>query len=336
MNKKKVFIILLAVIIAIAAGCLLFGRDNAEYVDAANEEDVRWAYELLSGSLNSAEVMYCDYLEYANKKDGTGTYTANEGETAVLDYKESITYTVKAETEGWYYLSLEYMPMGNALSDFAVDVKVNGEQAYYEMKTIALPLHWRDETKNFPMDGYGDESAPKQIRVDEWTKIYLYNNTYSSDTPLLFPLKKGENQITLTNISSDGLGLGALSISAPDLNVPTYEEYLAQHGSVEPAKEIYTINAIKYTKKNSTQAILEYENNPALTPHDTKYKVLNTLNWTEAGTEIEYIAKVEKDGWYQLGFHYKNEKKDFDAFETIKIDGAVPFEECISYIFAPT
>lgn len=336
MNKKKAIIILLVVAVFIGIGCLLFNRDNAEYVDAAKEEDVRWAYELLSGSLNSAEVMYCDYLEYAKEQNGTGTYTANAGETTVIDYKESITYTVTAETDGWYYLSLEYKPEGSTLSDFAVDVTVNGKQDYYEMKTIALPLHWQDETKMFPMDGYGDESAPKQVRVDEWTKIYLYNNTYSSDTPLLFSLNKGENKITLTNISSDGLGLGALTISEPDLQLPTYEEYVARYGSVEAAEETYPVNAIAYTKKNSTQAILEYENNPALTPHETKFKVLNALNWTEAGTEIEYTVTVEQTGWYQLAFHYKNEKKEFDAFETIKIDGAVPFEECISYVFAPT
>ena len=123
MNKKKVFIILLAVVIAIVAGCLLFNRDNTEYVDAANEEDVRWAYELLSGSLNSAEIMYCDYLEYADEKNGTGCFTANAGETTVINYKESITYTVNAETAGWYYLSLDYKPMSNALSDCAVDVR---------------------------------------------------------------------------------------------------------------------------------------------------------------------------------------------------------------------
>ena len=102
MNIKKAIIILLAVAVLVGIGCLVFNGDNAEYVDAAKEEDVRWAYELLSGSLNSAEVMYCDYLEYATEKNGTGTYTANAGETTVIDYKESITYTVNAETDGWH------------------------------------------------------------------------------------------------------------------------------------------------------------------------------------------------------------------------------------------
>ena len=341
MSKKKAIIILLVAVLATFAGYLLFHQDNAEYVDAANKEDVRWAYELLSGSLTSAEVMYCDYLEYANEANGTGTYTAGEGETRTVDYKESTTYTVEAEKAGWYYISLAYQPLGSTLSDFSVDIQVNGEQAYYEMKTIALPLHWRDETKVFPVDGYGDQSAPKQVRIDDWRTTYLYNNTYSSDTPLLFPLKKGTNEITITNISSDGLGLGALTISTPDLGVPTYEEYLKENGTsktdvITLGEEYHEINATSYVKKNSTQAILEYENNPALTPHDTRYKVLNALNWTEAGTEIEYEVTVEKAGWYKLAFHYKNEKKEFDAFETIKIDGKVPFEECLSYIFAPT
>ena len=208
MNKKKAIIILVVAVLAIGIGVLLFHRDHTEYVDAANEEDVKWAYELLAGSLTSSEVMYCDYLAYAKEAAGTGSYTAGEKETKVIDYKEATTYTVEVPAAGWYYLSLAYKPEGSTLSDFAVDVSINGEQAYYEMKTIALPLTWKDETKAFPVDGYGDESAPKQVRVDDWRTTYLFNNTYSSDTPLLFPLKKGANEITFTNISSDGLMLG--------------------------------------------------------------------------------------------------------------------------------
>lgn len=334
---RKAVIFLLVALIAVGACVLLFRRDNAEYVDAADKEAVRWAYELLSGSLTSAEIMYCDYLEYAQEKNGTGTYTAEPETTAAMDYQEKRVYHVHAETDGWYYLQLEYMPMGSSLSDFSVDIKINGEQAYYEMKAIALPLMWQDETKEFPKDGYGDESAPRQVRLEGWQTTYLYNNTYSSAAPLLFPLRAGENEITLTNISSDGLGLGSLTITEPDLKIPTYEEYRSAYAAgAAPSDGYYEVNATEYIKKNTTQAILEYENNPALTPHETARKVMNTLNWTEAGTEIEYTVDVKQDGWYQLAFHYKNEKQEFDAFETIRIDGAIPFAECLCYVFAPT
>lgn len=333
--KKKAVIFL--VLIALVAGTcyLLFHQENAEYVSVADKEDVRWAYQLLSGALSSADTMYCDYLEFTEETNGTGSYTAGEGETKELDYKESTTYTVVAETEGLYYLQLEYIPLGSTLSDFTVDISINGKQAYNEMKTIALPLLWEDETKDFPTDSYGDESAPKQVRIDEWQTTYLYNNTYSSATPLMFPLKAGENEITITNISSDGLGLGALTVAEPDLHTPTYAEYRAQN-SGEIITSLIPINAVDYTNKNTTQAILGYENNPVLTPNNNQYKVMNTLSWTEAGTQVSYTVNVEKTGYYQLAFHYKNKKKEFDAFETIRIDGEIPFKECINYIFEPT
>lgn len=338
MRIRKAAIFLLVALILVGACVLLLRRDNAEYVDAADKEAVRWAYELLSGSLTSAETMYCDYLDYAQEKNGTGTYTAEPETTNAINYQEKQVYHVYAETAGWYYLKLSYMPVGSSLSDFSVDIKVNGEQPYYEMKAIALPLLWQDETKEFPKDNYGDESAPRQVRLSDWQTTYLYNNTYASAEPLLFPLRAGENEIILTNISSDGLALGALTITEPDLGLPTYEEYRTAHAASGDtlADGYYEVNATEYKKKNTTQAILEYENNPALKPHETAQKVMNTLNWTEAGTEIEYTVDVEQDGWYQLAFHYKNEKKEFDAFETIKIDGEIPFAECLCYVFAPT
>lgn len=333
--KKKAVIFLVLIALVAGVGYWLFHQDNAEYVSVADKEDVRWAYQLLSEALTSADIMYCDYLEFANEENGTGSDTDGENETRELNYKDSTTYEIYAEKAGWYYLQLDYRPTGDSLSDFSVDVRINGEQAYYEMKTIALPLIWQDETKEFPKDSYGDESAPRQVRSTDWQTTYLYNNTYSSATPLLFPLKEGRNEITMTNIASDGLGLGALTAMEPDLGTPSYSEYRAQNEG-EIITALLPINAVDYTNKNTTQAILGYENNPVLTPHNNQYKVMNTLAWTEAGTEVSYTVNVEKTGYYQLAFHYKNEKKEFDAFETIRIDGEVPFEECISYPFAPT
>lgn len=333
--KKKMLIWLICLVIAGCVAILFFNKDNAEYVSAPDKNEVRWAYELLTGSLNSSSTMYCDYLEYADATYGEGTYVAGDSKGKTLSYKESLTYKVSVDKAGWYWLALDYTPVGSTLSDFTVDVKINGKQDYYEMKTIALPLYWQDETKNFPVDSYGDESAPKQIRVEGTRNLYLFNNTYSSAEPLMFYLNKGNNEITFTNISSDGLNLGELTVKAPGNEVPSYEEYRKLH-SGEAINEVYTINAIDYVEKNTTQAILEYENNPALLPKNNKYKVLNTLNFTEAGTTVEYTVNVAKAGYYKLALHYKNEKEEFDAFETIKIDGELPFKECLSYGFKAT
>jgi len=62
---------------------------------------------------------------------------------------------------------------------------------------------------------------------------------------------------------------------------------------------------------------------------------LNTLQWNAAGIEVTYTINVKKAGNYNLTFHYDNGKKEFDSFETIKIDGEVPFSELYNYAFAP-
>ena len=59
------------------------------------------------------------------------------------------------------------------------------------------------------------------------------------------------------------------------------------------------------------------------------------MHWSAAGNEVTYTFKVKKSGNYNLAFHYNNGKKEFDTFETIKIDGQVPFKEMYNYKFNP-
>jgi ABC-type glycerol-3-phosphate transport system substrate-binding protein len=225
--------------------------------------------------------------------------------------------------------------MGNTLADFNIDVKINDTRSYDEMESIALPLFWSDETKDFPTDRYGDEAAPYQVRKDEWTSLHLYNNTYSTAEPLLFYFEAGENVIRITNISGNGLGVGNMKVEAPIYDTPTYTEYRGQfNGSL--VSELISINSVNYVEKNTSQAIYSSENNPALTPHDSEYKRINTLTWTEAGSEITYQLEAPEEGLYQIAFHYKNAKEEFDVFNTIKMDGEVPFRELVNYGFKST
>lgn len=345
MNKKRIVVLIIFCTLIAGTVYLLTGRKNAEYVSEVSQEAVDEAYQLLFQSLSSKEIMYTDYLKYTTSDNGTGETSAEpdsgemmedyESKVAILDYNNSVQYEINVESKGYYYLLLDYKPMGETLSDFIINVKVNDENQYYEMKTIALPFQWEDETKDYKKDSYGDESAPKLIRSEEWSQTYLYNNTYSSAEPLVFLMEAGKNIITVTNVSSDGLGIGRLTAKAPELNIPTYSEYTVQNPG-EVVTDYIKINSIDYIKKNTTQAIYSSENNPVLTPHDAKYKKLNVLSWSDAGTELTYGVKVEKDGLYELAFHYKNEKEEFQSFQTIKIDGKVPFIELMNYPFEST
>ena len=84
-----------------------------------------------------------------------------------------------------------------------------------------------------------------------------------------------------------------------------------------------------------TDAVYGTDTNTSLTRFNIDHEKLNTLQWNSAGNEIVYTFNVKKTGNYNIAFHYDNGKKEFQSFETIKIDGEVPFEEMYNYAFEP-
>jgi ABC-type glycerol-3-phosphate transport system substrate-binding protein len=375
--KKKIITIVIALVVIVAAVCAItFMGSGATYVKDVDSQKLNEAYNLLNTSYldenEEAEVYYTDFIKN-NTEIGEGDYEATlangviakqyykenksnssvpktvkdyDGKMIELDYKDTATYTVNVSKAGLYYLNVDYISVGESLSDYTVSASVNGEKQYSEMNTIALPLLWKDtdsddfissdDKKEFPLDSYGDEMAPSQERIQEWTNTYIYNNTYVSSTPLVFKLKKGKNTIKIENVSSSGLALGKMKVEAANDDTASYEEYAAQHNDAElvkDAEDALVIDSVYYSKKNSTDAIYGTEVKDSLTRFNIDYEKLNTLEWSDAGIETTYTFKVKKTGNYNISFHYSNEKKEFQSFETIKIDGEVPFKELYNYAF---
>ena len=346
MKRKAILSAVLTGIVAVAVivSVFIFGN-SSEYISEIDENKVNAAYNLLNNSLRTKEVRYIDFRAANSSSYVTSEYQAGpnsgindkdyEGTAVTLNYSQQAEYSVEVDEPGLYYLALDFKPMKRTLTEFHVDVQINASQPYEEMKNIVLPLTWMDETKDFPTDRYGDETAPYQYSKDIWASLFLYSNTYNTIEPLLFRFEKGRNLVRITNISGDGLGLGTLKLKAPASELPSYEAYRSAYPG-EPVTELLTVNSIDYTEKNSMQAIYSSESNPALAPYDSEYKLLNALTWSEAGTEVTYQFEVPQAGLYQLAFHYRNVKEEFDVFETIRLDGVIPFKELQSYAFSST
>ena len=146
--------------------------------------------------------------------------------------------------------------------------------------------------------------------------------------PLRFPLRAGENRVTLTNLSNAGLVLGTLEARAPR-TPPGYADY-RQAQAPAPLGGDIRINAIDYVRKNSSQLIYQSVNDPALTPNNPAARKLNTLLFTEPGMEAEYRFRVDQAGDYRLALHYRNSRQEMDAFVTVLLDGAIPFAQCVN------
>ena len=358
-GKWKKRLIALAVIAVLIAGIvvILRLRSSAAYVDDVSEEKLRWAYQLLAGSLNSNELKYTDFLLLQTEEMGassaeafpeggqpSGAFDASafsvlpyDGSLAVLRYKETAEYRVSLAQSGVYTLYFDYLPAGDSYLDYTASITINGETQYQELKTIDFPLYWRDETNEILTDRYGDQIAPGQERVIAWREAPLHNNTYSSVLPLQVSLNSGENVITVQNVSNDGLALGKMSVRPLPERPEPYAEYAARYADLPLAEtDGITVNATDYTLKNSAKIIYKSTSSPDVRPYDAEYKLLNTLSWTEPGDEILYSFHVNQTGIYTLTFHYMNEKEEFNSYETICIDGETPFAELQAYAFPYT
>lgn len=353
---KKALLLALAAVLILGLVLLAVQLSRPKYVEPVSAEEVRWAYELLSGAVHTEGYQYTDFLSYNEDAPGAGTYTAYpeggsavtaqdarwnllpyDGDVVVLSYKESCDYSVRVDRAGLYTLYMDYLPAGNSYLNHMASVSVNGECPYQELKSIVFPLYWQDAEDEITKDRYGDELAPSQVRVTEWRTAKLHDNRYSSVTPLVVPLKAGENTISLENVSNDGLTLGKLTVLPPESLPISYEEYTAAHsGAAQASKSLLTVSAIDYTLKNSAEIIYESAASPAAKPFNSEYKLLNTLRWKSPGDTVSYELEAPESGLYSLSFHYMSQKEEYATYETILVDGEVPFRELTAYAFPYT
>ena len=49
-----------------------------------------------------------------------------------LEYQKSANYKVNVEKAGLYTLNVDYISVGDSLSDYTVSAKVNGKHQYYK------------------------------------------------------------------------------------------------------------------------------------------------------------------------------------------------------------
>ena len=353
MKKHKKLIIRLAILVIVLAAIILwvsnpFKKSNLKkWQSQVSEADYQEAIAYLRASeFASSKVPYLTFIEdkvvdYSLESKeaelvNTPSNTCPKNYNGVyFDASENyeVEYTLNVATAGLYELELDYYVGEKVYNNLALQVYINDEIEFDEAKAIDVPLIWKDRTKEFSKDTYGDESLPIQDRILDWFTLSLFNNTYVSDTPLMFYLKEGENKIKIVNAQRGELYLGKLVAKAPTKYL-SYSEYLEANNGQDISMKALMINAIDYTFKNSSYVRLTAYQNPSVTPFGAVYKKINCIDgtaWNKNGQSITYEFDVAESGYYNIGFHYLNSKDQFSVFRTILIDGEVPFEEMLSY-----
>lgn len=280
-----------------------------------------------------------EYLDYKSKiKDiytgdtiqvdlNTASNETVEG-VIKLDYKDSAKISINVPNAGHYNILVDYLIPNDKVLPTAIEVKVNGEFAYNELRSVTFNNLWKRSNETI-LDRYKNEIVPDILQVEGLQTTAILDGSGREKEALLIPLNAGENTIELYSIEGS-IELHSLSLVAPE-SITLAKDSV---GTIE-GSEVILIEAETPSLQNSPSTRPGSWFNLDLTPYDNKLKKLNYidgLSFKDARQFVEYEFEVETAGEYYLGLGYLQDAKvDFSVFVDISIDGEIISESFENY-----
>jgi len=275
----------------------------------------------------SAENGYESYLASVGTKNNTVNDIIYEVNSLCEDSPIEIAVTV--ENEGVYNIGMKYSLKGERTAPLEIGLLVDGKIPFSECEALFLPLGW-DMPKETRKDGLGNEFSPEAILSNGDFFSFMSDSSGWSDDEYLFYFSKGEHKITVSPVDGS-FELKSLSLNAPK-TVKTYSEINLDNNSNVSPKDVIVIEGEKADLMSDYWLIPRSDNTSA-----SVYPVCKTVDrinyiggstWKNSGETISWNIDVEKTGYYQLGFSYKqSDIINASTYRTLKIDGEVPFKE---------
>ncbi len=259
------------------------------------------------------------------------------------------SWTVQIPETGYYTVRIVYKPFetqsintSNIKREFFVDGAAPFSESYYFEFTRRFVDNFNndvkreDGTQGFTLDKNGNEKKPTKSQVYVWSESYLRDSQGYELQPLKYALTKGEHTITL-NATMNDIIISEIYIEPP-VTLPTYEEYLAAHGTkdasasanapkVQAETPTATSDLTIYAINDRTSSITE--------PQHPSKQLLNTIGdnkWQTFGQWIEWTipgSEITEDGYYYIVPRFKQAiREGLYVSRVLYINGEVPFENC--------
>lgn len=261
------------------------------------------------------------------------TETNTTPETNIIEAYSSQEFEVEVSEDGLYELTVEYAQPKDNTRDILIHVKVDGTLPFAEAKSITLPRIYENEGA-IRTDANGNEIAPRQVMVLTPVKHTLMSTSGFYNGNYEFPLKKGKNliQIICTNTNAEIFSVTAAKKAVP----PSYREYLAEHPGTDSTGQYIAVQAELAEKKTTSMLYPTYDRSNAATQSaDGSLNSASTIRinaaggemWKQTGQWMSWSIEVPEDGYYNLGFKFRQRFKDgLFTSRKVYIDGIVPFD----------
>lgn len=236
--------------------------------------------------------------------------------------------TITVPEDGLYELWLTYRNTTQSALPTEMAVTIDGALPFYEMQRVKLKSLWVDDGE-FPVDRYGNEVATTPYSADVDQTVGITDSAGRIDRPFLFELTAGEHTMGF-EVKDGAVAISAITAQAAKA-VPDY----APGSAAGKALIVVEGERIASRDKSSIRGAGEFT--PELNPYSVETRLINHLDgasFDTAGDTVTYAFTAEEEGWYQLGFYYRQTgKTDFPVFVDVRIDGELQSEEARAVAF---
>jgi ABC-type glycerol-3-phosphate transport system substrate-binding protein len=326
LSRLVAFIIVGAILISDIPSASLGFENKVKAVEASNL-NIAQSWTLLD-TTKIADKVEADSLTVV---DETTAKHTNEG--VLLSVDGSVQFTFNVPSADKYNLVLQYRVDSDKVLKNTVSISLGDKEAL-----VSIPSLWKDSSKDYSKDRYGNDIIPEQKMVEGMHLEYVKEYASLDKSPFVLDLTQGQQTITLKN-NTQPIVLNAVYLVKGN-KVPSYKEYSDKLTDKTAGRDLITIEAENYDVKSDSFIRVGNVQNAALHPYSTNEKRLNIIegaSFKDAGQKILWNFEVPNSGMYSIGFSYaQNTKQGMSVFRNIEIDGNTPFQEMKDYPFQYT
>ncbi|MBE6727419.1 MAG: extracellular solute-binding protein [Ruminococcaceae bacterium] len=291
---------------------------------------------------------YVDYLE-ANKDfanatmpvimdttsgfshSGSGVAVLPEG-VALTQVGDSISWTIDVAENAFYIPFIYYTAIDGNGSNIELSLSIDGEIPYTQAENFLLYRQWKNSTDTFDKSKKSnDEFSPEQIEVFEKQVSGIFDSEGFVTDELKIALSKGVHTVSLS-LKAESVRIEKLVFEIPQ-ELPSYNEYAFgfKNSPSYSGKEIVIEGEKAKAKSQKSFVPMSARNDADVSPADPFSKRMNYIggtNWNSLGGAITWEIEAPTDGWYKLGFHFRqNYLQEGTSYRRLSIDGKTPFKE---------
>lgn len=286
--------------------------------------DEKTVNEEINEPLQSVEYSYKEYISNYSDVENNAEKITVTSNTEISS--ETVSLEITVPVSAVYKIGFLYKALDEATTNLIFSLRIDGAYPFTEAEELELPRMWKLDSEK-RVDGLGNEFSPEVLPYGENKLNFLADATGWSVEPYCFYLEEGIHNFEINGVEGS-FALQSI-VLAPVTEVSNYvepdtnEDYKGEPIIIE-GEDAELLSTYWLIPRSDTTSASVY---PA-SNSTNKINYIGGSNWKSAGEYITWEIDVDKTGYYQVGFSYKQDTViNGSTYRKLTIDGEAPFKE---------